>query len=491
MNRILCFAFTAAVCLSLCAQNGSKPITNNDVVAMTKAGLKDQTIILAIEQGPTQFDTSPKALIELKTAGVSDSVLSSMLSAVNKRHAVEQPNPASKAAAIGSESADKQSEAVQKKAIKDPVEYAAYTNAIQQTNTTQKAQFLENFVQSYPNSVMKEDALVLLMVAYQQANDGQKALDAATHVLQSNPNNIRALALLAYNYRALASQGGPQMADNLAKAKQYGQQGLQALQNMKKPDGTSDVDFTKLHNETGAIFDGAVGFAALQAKDFPTAQKDMQEAVSWESQPNIADIYPLATADLEANPINPEGFWFLVKAAMLAQPRVQGQLLDYGRKKYIFYHGSDQGWTDLMKNANASQDVLPPPAFTVIPSAAPGLTIRVLEQTSIPYEQKLGGGISTSCTISGGSTLRLACNSYDNTVNWPHVLNVMLVEASDGIAYIIACDRAWAWSKCVPLQAGLSFEARRTDKGLAVRGINAKGKESEPTYAILQSKTLR
>ena len=43
---------------------------------------------------------------------------------------------------------------------------------------------------------------------------------------------------------------------------------------MPKPDGMSDADFTKLHNELGAIFDGAVGFAALQKKDYPTAQKD-------------------------------------------------------------------------------------------------------------------------------------------------------------------------------------------------------------------------
>ena len=40
------------------------------------------------------------------------------------------------------------------------------------------------------------------------------------------------------------------------------------MPNLQKPAGMSDADFTKLHNETGAIFDGAVGFAALQAKDF-------------------------------------------------------------------------------------------------------------------------------------------------------------------------------------------------------------------------------
>ena len=256
-----------------------------------------------------------------------------------------------------------------KKEIKDPAEYNAYVNAIQQQNPAQKGQALEAFMQTYPNSVMKEDALELLMVAYQQANDAQKALDTAARVLQVNPNNIRALALLAYSYRAMASQGGPQMQANLAKAQQYGQQGLQALQNMKKPDGMSDADFTKLHNETGAIFDGAVAFAALQAKDYATAQKDMQEAVSWESQPNIADIYPLATADLEAKPINPQGFWFIVKAAMLAQGAGQQQILDYGKKKYIRYHGSDQGWDELVNQAKASSSVTPPAEFTV--AAAP------------------------------------------------------------------------------------------------------------------------
>ena len=163
--------------------------------------------------------------------------------------------------------------ATQQKQIKDPAEYNSYVNAINQTNPAQKAQTLEAFIQTYPNSVMKEDALEQLMVAYQQAGDAQKMIDAANRVLQANPNNIRALATLAYTYRAAASQGGPQMQQNLAQAQQFGQRGLQALPNMTKPEGMSAADFTKLHNETGAIFDGAVAFAALQAKDYADAAK--------------------------------------------------------------------------------------------------------------------------------------------------------------------------------------------------------------------------
>lgn len=67
----------------------------------------------------------------------------------------------------------------------------------------------------------------------------------------------------------------------------------------------------------------------------------------------------------------------------------------------------------------------------------------------------------------------------------------MFVHASDGNAYIIACDRAWAWSKCSPLRVGDTFLARLTPKGFVVESINRKSKEQEATYSILQSKSLK
>jgi tetratricopeptide (TPR) repeat protein len=257
----------------------------------------------------------------------------------------------------------------QKPQIKDPAEYNAYVNAVQQQDPAAQAQAIEAFLQTYPNSVMKEDALVSLMGAYQKAGNAQKTVDTANRVLQANPNNIRALALLAYYYRSLCAQGGADAPKNCDLATQNGQKGSDALPNTPKPEGMSDADFTKFHNELGAIFEGAVGFAALQKKDLATAQKDLRAAVGDESQPNIADIYPLATSDLEAKPMNPEGFWFIIKAAGLAQGSGQQQILDYGGKKYARYHGGRDGWDDLVKQVQGSTSVMPPAGFTV--AAAP------------------------------------------------------------------------------------------------------------------------
>src|ERR1700748_2514475 len=59
----------------------------------------------------------------------------------------------------------------QKKEIKDPAEYNAYVGAVQQSDAAAKISGLEAFLTQYPNSVMKEDALELLIGAYQQANN--------------------------------------------------------------------------------------------------------------------------------------------------------------------------------------------------------------------------------------------------------------------------------------------------------------------------------
>jgi tetratricopeptide (TPR) repeat protein len=258
-------------------------------------------------------------------------------------------------------------QATQKKEIKDPAEYNAYVNAIQQQDPNQKASALEAFLQTYPNSVMKVDAAEQLMAAYQQAGNAQKMIDAANRVLQMDPNDVRALAILTYTYRATIT--AQNLQQNLPLIQKYATQGEQALPNMPKPDGMSDADFTKLHNELGAIFEGGLGFVALQNKNYAESAKDFAHAVSHEGQPNIADIYPLAQADLESKPMNPEGFWYIIKAANLAQGDGKQQILDYGRKKYIRYHGSEQGWQELVNDATSNASIMPPSGFTV--AAAP------------------------------------------------------------------------------------------------------------------------
>ncbi len=264
--------------------------------------------------------------------------------------------------------------ASQQKTIKDPAEYNAYVNAMKTTDPSQKAIQMEGFLQQYPNSVMKEDALELLMGAYQQANNLPKVVETAKRLIQANPNNLKALALLTYLTRAQATTP-PQ----LVEAAQYGEQGLKALQVATKPEGLADADWEKFKAQVAPIFYGAVGQNAYATKDYATAQKNLQQAVN--ANPNdMSNVYPLAASYLESNPVDPLGFWYIAHAAALAAqtPQQQQQILKYGRARYIRFHGGDDGWNEIVQQAAAQ--TAPPAGFTVKPAPTPAEQAAKLAQ---------------------------------------------------------------------------------------------------------------
>jgi tetratricopeptide (TPR) repeat protein len=253
--------------------------------------------------------------------------------------------------------------APQKKEIKDPAEYNAYVGAVEQKDAPAKASGLEAFLTQYPNSVMKEDALELLMGAYQQTGNQAKTLETAQKVLSANACNIRALALLAYTKQAMAV-AGQNSAQNFADAGQFGEKGLQCVQTATKPDGTAAADWDKLKAQTTAIFNGAAGLAAYQVKDYAKAEKYLRAAV--EADPaNLLDVYDLALAYLAAGPTEDDvnGIFFIARASSLAQGAGKDQIAKFGKSKYNKYHGGEDGWSDVL--ALTATTTLPPAGFTI------------------------------------------------------------------------------------------------------------------------------
>lgn len=57
-------------------------LTNNDIISMNKAGMAEAIILAKINNSPTNFDTSPSALQELKNLGISDAIILAMLQPV-------------------------------------------------------------------------------------------------------------------------------------------------------------------------------------------------------------------------------------------------------------------------------------------------------------------------------------------------------------------------------------------------------------------------
>ncbi len=289
----------------------------------------------------------------------------------------------------------------QTKQIKDPAEYNAYMAAVNAKDPNAKAAALESFLQTYPSSVIKEDALELLMKTYQQLNNVPKIEDTGTKLLQVNPNNMTGLALLAYlkRYQCLGQTDPAQASTLCAQAGEYGQRGLQQLETAPKPEGYADADWAKMKDSFKAIFSAAVGNNELSKKNYAAAVPNLLEALKANPSDYIT-TYQLAVAYLEQKPIVVDGLFWGARAAVLAQkqnPAAAGQFQKYVHSKYVRYHGGEDGFDQLMATAQNSATL--PANFTVAPAPSPAEQAAQMCKEQSP--DKMGFGVWEFIFTSG------------------------------------------------------------------------------------------
>jgi len=97
------------LCSTLLASAKQKPLTNDDIIKMTKAGLDEDVIVGTMQSNANAFDLSPDGLISLKKGGVSSKVLHTMqsLAKADKDSGPAPVPPASPAVKAGSNKKDK------------------------------------------------------------------------------------------------------------------------------------------------------------------------------------------------------------------------------------------------------------------------------------------------------------------------------------------------------------------------------------------------
>jgi len=246
-----------------------------------------------------------------------------------------------------------QNQPASSKVIKDPAEYDAYMAALRAQDPAQKAAGMEAFLKQYPSSIMRSDALDQLLDAYTAGGNAQKMEETAGRILKESPENIRALVVETQIQRAKATP------DSAAAAGAYAQKGLQLLPAWSKPEGIADADFEKAKSQIQGIFNGAAGFAALQAKDYAAARNFYLKSVQKDTN-NLQNAHPLALTDLNMTPINLEGFWYGAKAISLAagNPDAANGIARDIKYRYKKYHGTNADW-DTFAATSANQTAPP------------------------------------------------------------------------------------------------------------------------------------
>jgi hypothetical protein len=256
--------------------------------------------------------------------------------------------------------------------IKDQQEYNDYSNAIGQSGPAKSAA-IEAFLTKYPNTVVKNDLLEVLMVGYQQAGDTTKTLATADRLLAVDPGNLRALFIEVYTEETQAhAKSSPADAQPLLdKAAAQAQTGL----NAPKPPAMADADFQKLKAATTPFFDGAIAQDDANKKDFTGAiaaftneLKAYPDPTQTQSGPGLNDTYLLGQAYAQQTPPDLlNAAWFLTRAAQFAPAQAKPQIETAAEYFFKKYHGSLDGYPAVQALAQAN--LFPPTAYN--PTKAP------------------------------------------------------------------------------------------------------------------------
>ena len=258
--------------------------------------------------------------------------------------------------------------------IKDPAEYNAYNSAISQPTPQAKESAIEGFLQQYPNSVVKRQMLEVLMGAYSESGNTDKAVATARKVLQIDPTDMRALALSAFVLRSEAGQKtSPAEAQPLLdEAAKDAQAGL----NAPAPTGADAGNFDKMKTAVTPLFDGAIAADDLGKKDYSNAIQKFQDelkampAAQQTAGPGIQDTYLLGTAYTQEKPQDlVNAVWYLSRAAAYAPAPFKDEIQKAAQYWYKKYHGGDDGFDQVQAQAKAS--LMPPAGFTIKPAPPP------------------------------------------------------------------------------------------------------------------------
>lgn len=455
-------------------QRSRAPITNRDVIDMVKAGISERTILLEFHKKPTAFDTSPEGLIELKKSGVSEKIIDAMLM-------MPKPKPRAKVKV----------KVASAPAIKPPSPPATPPVKVP-SGDEMIAKALDGFG-PHDKLIAVHSIRWTASVSQNVAGDGPgetapfeeagvRVFPGLAYIAMERPSVFQKMVVTPdFSYR---SWGKMAIALPAARAGVYREE--MKFDPVRIAQHLSDYIFTPMTVEQK---DGA-------AIDVVKISADGMDYV-WRIDSQTGRL-------VSAKHQTPAGE---VTVQYSDYRQVDGINLPFSKKTVTSGRDTDMTITSYKINPDVDGSLFLRPASL----SQAGLNLKVLQSESISYTQDLGGGNSANCQLSEsanpsgiadslddvglangepGSNFKMICNSSDQNSIMPRILNAMLVVSSDGNAYAIACDKAWHWSKCAPLDVGAVVHGGRDGDKIDVHGVNAQGKEQNATYTILLAKPL-
>lgn len=253
------------------------------------------------------------------------------------------------------------------KKVKDQGEYDLYNSVVKETDPAKKLQFLNQWVEKYPETDFQEEQLQF----YNQLNQSAKVLELGNKILAKDAKNLTALTLITANIQKIQNPSPQQLADT-QKAAQTLLDNLDSL----KPATVTDDAWKQAKPGVQNLAKGTIQWIvtkpatdATTKKDYPAAEREWRKLVE-QFADNGQYAYQLGSVLISER--NPEKFpqaIYLIARAVAMDP-AKGGLAEANRKDvdtylnriYTQYHGADDAGLQQLKQM-ALNAPLPPADF--------------------------------------------------------------------------------------------------------------------------------
>ena len=248
---------------------------------------------------------------------------------------------------------------------KDRAEYDLYESITKDTNPKTRLDKLQQWEKQYPTTEWIDARRTLLLTTYAALNDPKSAVDEAKQILAVNPKDFTALYYTMLFTIGLYSQN--QSAEVLDQGEKAAQAILASLDT--PPPGVAADAWAKLRPDLELLANRNLGWIAMQRKNWDAAEAQFQKTLML--SPNDAQVdYWMGTVIVQQKKVEkvPVAMFYFARAGTLtgtgALPAdMQKTSLTYVQKLYKQFHGSDEGFNDVVAAAKANP--APPAGFTI------------------------------------------------------------------------------------------------------------------------------
>jgi len=252
---------------------------------------------------------------------------------------------------------------------KDRAEFDLYDAITKDTNPKTRLDKLQQWQTQNPTTDYATERKTLFVTTYAALNLPKETTEAAKQLLADDPKSFTALYYIMYFTQLLyAANQSPDVLDQGERAAKT------ILENINTPPpNVTEEQWKTLRPQVELLAHVNLGFIAMQRKNWDAAEAEFQKSL--QMNPNNGQVdYWMGFVIASQKKVDriPTALFYFARAATYdgtgaMDPNGRKQALDYVKRQYKNYHGSDDGFNDLL---TAAKNPAPPPDFKIVDAAS-------------------------------------------------------------------------------------------------------------------------